>query len=365
MSADKIRAWAAFNMAGEYKQWEYEARPLGKKEVRIQIAGCGICGSDVHTARCGNDGHSDWGQTTYPVVVGHEIVGRVVAAGSEVTDLAVGDNVGVGAQVSSCQDCPKCEQDRDAYCPSRVFTYNAEYPANHESAGHMAYGGYADQVIVPAAYAFKIPEAIDPLEAAPLFCAGVTVASPLFHWKAGTERKRVGVVGIGGLGHLGLQFAKALECEVTAISRSEAKKELCLTQLGADHFVAMADEEQVQKATASLDLILVTANGDNMDYSPFMNMLDTDGVLVVLGIPDNVIVNAKPFQLIVERKSIAGSLIGGRADIQRMLQLAADKGVRPIIEKRPMSEVNAATERMHNGKARFRIVLENDFAAQN
>ncbi|MES1912035.1 MAG: hypothetical protein MHM6MM_004378 [Cercozoa sp. M6MM] len=178
MSSDKIRAWAAFDGSGEYKRWEYEARPLGKKEVRIQIVACAICGSDVHTARCGTDGHSDWGQTTVlyniMLVVGHEIVGHVKAVGEEVTQLAVGDRVGVGAQVSSCQDCAKCHEDRDAYCPSRVFTYNSEYPASHESAGHKTYGGYADQVIVPAAYTFKLPDAIDMLEAAPLFCAGVT-----------------------------------------------------------------------------------------------------------------------------------------------------------------------------------------------
>ncbi|GAB9477586.1 Mannitol dehydrogenase [Globisporangium polare] len=348
-----VHAYAAFSKGEAVKPWTYESRPLGADDVEIKISHCGICGSDIHTLDSG------WGATTYPCVVGHEIVGEVTLVGANVTELHVGDRVGVGAQVDAClnkdknaPECKQCAQGADAYCPHMVWTYNDRYKADNA----ISYGGYADYVRVPSPYAFKIPEEIPSDVAGPLMCAGVTVFTPFKELgvKAGD---RVGVIGIGGLGHLGLQFAKAMGATVVAFSRSQSKEDE-VRALGADEFVNYSDAAQAKKAAMSVDVLLLTADADNMPYSLFMSFLAVRGTCVMVGLPNDE-VKFKPFFLVGNGNKLMGSKIGSIQDIKDMLALAAAKNVRPIIQKLPMSQVNEGLQMVRDGSVRYRVVLEN------
>ncbi|DAZ94521.1 TPA: hypothetical protein N0F65_001537 [Lagenidium giganteum] len=346
-----IHAYAGFEQGGPVKPWTYEAHPLRAEDVEIKISHCGICGSDIHTLDSG------WGPTAYPCVVGHEIVGRVTQVGPSVQHLKVGDRVGVGAQVWACLNkdpehpCAECADKVDSYCSRIVYTYNAKY----EDGGN-AYGGYADYVRCSSNYAFQIPDVIPSDVAAPLLCAGVTVFSPLKHQnvKAGD---RVGVVGIGGLGHLAIQFIKALGAVPVAFSRS-ASKEAEVRALGAEDFVNTSDPEHLKKAQASVNFLLVTADATNMPYNTYLSVLKPRGTLVMLGLPNDEI-KFLPFYLIGSGMKIVGSKMGSIEDIQDMLALAAAKNVRPIIQKMPMAKVNEGIELVRQGKVRYRVVLEN------
>lgn len=349
-----INAYAVFEPKGEAKAWTYEAHPLAGDHVEIKISHCGICGSDLHTMDSG------WGPTVYPCVVGHEIIGHVTQIGAEVTHLAVGDRVGVGAQVSAClnkdssRPCTECAEGFDSYCSRIVYTYNSQY-----EDGHQAYGGYADYVRVNGHYAFKIPDAIPSDVAAPLLCAGATVFSPLKHQNV-KPGDRVGVVGIGGLGHLAIQFIKALGATPVAFSHSP-NKEAEVRALGAEDFVNLGDPEQVQKAQASVNVLLVTSDANGLPYNTFLSFVRPRGTYVALGIPnDEIKFNA--FYVVGPGVSFVGSKIGSIADIKEMLQVAADKNVRPIIQKLPMEKVNEGIAMVRQGKARYRVVLENSSA---
>ncbi|KAJ3359250.1 hypothetical protein GGF32_009543 [Allomyces javanicus] len=319
-----IKGYAAFAKDEELVPWEYEAAPLGSDDVEIEISHCGVCHSDVHTLDEG------WGPTKFPIIVGHEIVGRITAVGPHVKHLAIGDRVGVGAQCGACLHCKQCKTGHDNMCGSATFTYNSEHPE-----GHVAYGGYAEAVRVPAEYAFKLPDALPSDVAAPLLCAGATVFSPLKrHW---TPNARVGVVGIGGLGHLAIQFAH---------------------ELGASKFVTLKAPEDYAAHASSLDLIICTASSVLMNYDLYLSLLDVGGKFVVVGLPeDSVQINFA--SLILRQRSIVGSMIGARADIEEMLEFAAKKNVHPWIEKVPMAEVNTAIARLRKGDVSYRFVLEN------
>jgi D-arabinose 1-dehydrogenase-like Zn-dependent alcohol dehydrogenase len=342
-----VKAYGATKPGLVVEPIEYVSRPLGVEDVEIAISHCGICGSDLHTITGG------WGGADYPVVPGHEIIGQITAIGPDVKHLQVGDRVGVGAMVFACQQkdtCKECATDMDSHCSKMVFTYNAKY-----ADGEKAYGGYAEYVRVSGHYAFKIPEAIPSDAAAPLLCAGVTVYTPLQkHVKPGM---RVGVVGIGGLGHLGLQFAKALGGVPVAFSQSPSKEQAA-RELGAEDFVVCSNPEAVAKAKRSVDVLLVTADAENQPWDMYISFIAVGGTLVLVGAPDDNI-KFSPHSLIGGGVSFVGSLIGGIKDTVDMLKLAAEKGVRPVIQKLPMSKANEGIEMVDQGKVRYRVVLEN------
>ncbi|KAJ3359235.1 hypothetical protein GGF32_009528 [Allomyces javanicus] len=340
-----ITGYAAKSRSATLVPWTYDAAPLGSDDVEIEISHCGVCHSDLHTLDEG------WGPTTFPVIVGHEIVGRISAVGSHVKHLTVGDRVGVGAQCGACLHCQRCVRGRDNVCPKAIFTYNATHPE-----GHAAYGGYADAVRVPSAYAFKIPESLPSDAAAPLLCAGITVFAPLKkHW---IPNARVGVVGIGGLGHLAIQFARALGAtEVVALSTSDRKRKDA-TALGATQFVALKTADDFKAHADSLDLIVCTASSHEMDWDSYFELLDAGGKFIVVGIPEAPI-SLSLDKLIFAERSLVGSLIGARGNIVEMLEFAAKHNVRPWIEKMPMKDVNTAIARLRKGDVSYRFVLEN------
>ncbi len=342
-----IHGYAAMKPGLEVEPFEYKSRPLGAADVEIAISHCGICGSDLHTISGG------WGGANYPVIPGHEIIGKVTAVGSGVTDLSIGDRVGVGAMVFACQDkktCNECATDMDSYCSKSVFTYNGTY-----SDGEKSYGGYAEYVRVDSNYAFKIPESIPSDVAAPLLCAGVTVYTPLKkHVKAGD---RVGVVGIGGLGHIALQFIRALGATPVAFSQSPNKEQVA-RELGAEDFVTTSDADSCANARRSVNVLIVTADAPNQPYDTYLSFIRVGGTLIMVGAPDDNI-TFKPFSLIPGAISFVGSLIGGIKDTKDMLELAAKENVRPVIQKMPMKDANKGIKMVDEGKVRYRVVLEN------
>ncbi|KAL7683674.1 putative GroES-like superfamily, polyketide synthase, enoylreductase domain-containing protein [Plasmopara halstedii] len=342
-----VHTYASFGKGEEMKPWKYTSRPLGVEDVEIKISHCGICGSDLHTIDSG------WGPSTYPCVVGHEIVGEVTLAGSNVKTLKVGDRVGVGAQVWACLNkdpaapCKECASGDDAYCTHKVWTYNDTY----KNDGASSYGGYADYVRVAQEYAFQIPDNIPSDVAAPLLCAGVTVFTPLK--EANVEPgKRVGVVGIGGLGHLAIQFAKAMGAEVVAFSTS-ATKEAEVRALGATEFVVFTDNEQATAAAGSVDVLLICASADNMPYMLFLSFLKVRGTCIMVGLP-NTDVQFHAFGVVGKGAKFVGSNIGSIQNIKEMLQVAAEKNVRAVIQKLPMSKVNEGIKMVRDGTVRYR-----------
>ncbi|KAJ1812018.1 hypothetical protein LPJ56_004065 [Coemansia sp. RSA 2599] len=342
---NEIHGWAAKKRGLEVEPWSYKPRPLGEHDVEIKIEYSGICGSDLHTLK------EEWGPTYFPAIVGHEIVGKVITKGEKVTHLKEGDLVGVGAQVLAClkDSCHACSNDLDPHCDKSVFTYNAKY-----ADGAQAQGGYADAVRVDASYALKMPEKIDPVHAAPLMCAGVTVFAPMLR-KGVKKGDRVGVIGIGGLGHLAIQFAHGLGAEVTAYSHSPDKREQCL-KLGASHFVNTSDKKQVEENRHKLDYLFITSNSKSNQYNEFISWMDFEGQIVLLAIPEGHM-QFMPFEFIKSEVAITGSLIGGVNVLRKTLDFAAKHGIRPIIEKYPIDKVNEALQHMDAGKARYRIVL--------
>ncbi|KAI3657451.1 hypothetical protein MP638_002263 [Amoeboaphelidium occidentale] len=347
-NSKQFKAYACLKNGEPLQKWSYTPRPLGENDVEIKIEHCGICASDIHTLTSG------WGPTQYPVVVGHEITGKVVAAGPKVTRCKVGDRVGVGAMVFACREpsCSECSNGRDNLCPKKVFTYNAKY-----SDGCIAYGGYAEAVRVPADYAFVIPDKLSLEVAAPLLCAGITVFSPLDRYRVGPGMK-VGVVGIGGLGHLAIQFASKMGAHVVAVSHSASKKDEC-TKLGAKTFANISEKQNVQDLSGTLDLLLVTSNHKGQPWGNYLNFLKTEGTLVLLALPEEEL-KIMPSALIMKQVTMSGSLIGSQAGIEKMLAFAAEHDVKPWIEQCPMKEVNEAIDRVHHGKVRYRVVMKAD-----
>ncbi|KAK9702497.1 hypothetical protein K7432_011206 [Basidiobolus ranarum] len=347
MSSQQFHCYACYNQGENPKPWTYEPRPLGDDDVEIEISHCGICGTDIHNI------DNDWGMSKFPLVPGHEIIGKVTAKGSKVSELQIGDRVGVGYQASACfqPDCKACSSGIDSNCPRLIATSGGRY-----SDGAQSHGGWAKHVRVLSNYAFKIPDSLDSAEAAPLLCAGVTVFAPMRRHgvKAGD---RVGVIGIGGLGHLAIQFANALGAEVTAISTSMNKKEEA-HKLGAKHFINIKDENDLKKTQSSLDFILVTASVEDAPYDTYASMLDVLGKMILLGIPSDK-VKISPFALIAKNATLTGSAIGSIDDQKAMLDFCTKHNVRTMIEKFPMSKIDEAIQRVRDGKVRYRVVLEN------
>lgn len=329
-----FHAHAAHSKKSVLKPFVYEPAPLGPHDVEIRISHCGICHSDVHLV----DG--DWGMGSYPMVPGHEIVGTVVAAGPEVARLEAGQRVGVGWQRGACLACEACGNGDENLCPQNVAT----------CVGH--HGGFADRVRLDGRFAFPIPEGLASENAAPLLCGGATVYSPLRRWVKSSMR--VGVVGIGGLGHLALQFAAAMGCEVTAIS-STPDKEAEARSFGAHRFLATREPKALLSAASSLDFILSTVFV-TPDWDALIGALRPNGVLCLVGATSEPL-SVQAFTLLVGQKTVTGSAIGGRPAIREMLAFAARHGVAAKVQVRPLAEADAALGDVRKGRARYRVVL--------
>lgn len=322
-------------------------RETGPADVRIDIAYCGICHSDLHQVR------AEWAGTVFPCVPGHEIVGRVAEVGAEVTGFKPGDLVGVGCIVDSCRHCEECADGLENYCDGMVGTYNGRTP---DEPGHTL-GGYSQAIVVDQRYVLRIrhPEADLPA-VAPLLCAGITTWSPLRHWQVGPGKK-VGIVGIGGLGHMGIKLARALGAHVVAFTTSESKREEAL-KLGAHEVVVSRNDDEMAGQRKSLDFILNTVAAPH-DLDAFFPLLRRDGTMALLGAPATPHPSPQVFNLIMKRRSLAGSLIGGIPETQEMLDFCAEHGIVADVEMIRADQINEAYERMLKGDVRYRFVIDN------
>ena len=323
----------------------FDRREPGVGEVLIEIEYCGVCHSDLHQAR------GEWGNTLYPCVPGHEIIGTVTGCGEGVSKFKAGDKVGVGCMVDSCGQCTSCDDGLEQYCEGGMTgTYNGRLPD-----GSHTFGGYSQRMTVREDFVLRLPEGMDPAGAAPLLCAGITTYSPLSHWKVGPGQ-RVGVVGLGGLGHMGVKIAAAMGAEVVLFTTSPGKAGDA-RRLGASEVVISKDRDQMKAMRGQLDFILNTvAAAHNLD--PFLDCLKRDGTMVMVGVPEVAHPSPSVGRLIGRRRSIAGSLIGGIAETQDMLDFCAEHGLVSDIEIIPMDGINAAYERMLKGDVKYRFVVD-------
>jgi uncharacterized zinc-type alcohol dehydrogenase-like protein len=341
-----VKARAVFGPTEAFKPTTIDRRDVGPKDVLIEIKYAGICHSDIHTAR------QEWGEIEYPIVPGHEIAGIVAEVGSEVTKHAVGDRVGVGCMVDSCRTCDNCKKGLEQYCLNgSVGTYNG---VNKYGTGERTQGGYSSHIVVTEEFVLKIPEGIALENAAPLLCAGITTYSPLRHWGAGPGKK-VAIIGLGGLGHMGVKLAHAMGAEVTVLSRSLGKKEDGL-KLGADYYYATEDSATFEKLKGSFDLIINTVSA-KVDVDQFLSLLAVDGALVNVGAPPEAL-PVHAFSLIMGRKSFAGSVIGGIPETQEMLNFCAEHGIGAEIELITADEIDKAWERVLASDVRYRFVID-------
>jgi len=339
-----VNAYAAPAAGEPLAPTTVERRDVGPNDVLIRIEYAGICHSDIHTV------NGDWGQQPFPVVPGHEIVGTVAEVGSGVTKHRVGDRVGVGCMVNSCGECAHCRNGDEQYCrEGMVPTY-----AGTDRDGTTTQGGYSTHVVVDADYVLSVPGGLDPAAAAPLLCAGITTYAPLRHWGAGPGKK-VAVVGLGGLGHMAVKIGHALGAEITVLSRSLKKQEDGL-RLGADHYYATSDGGTFEQLTGRFDLIVNTVSAA-IDVDAFLGLLAVDGTLVNVGAPADPL-SLDVFSLIRARRSFAGSLIGGIALTQEMLDFCAEHDLGAEVEVIPVDQVNQAYERVLASDVRYRFVID-------
>lgn len=325
--------------------YSFERRPVENEDILIDIQYCGICHSDIHQVR------DEWGNSLFPMVPGHEIVGVVSEIGSEVSKFKIGDKVGVGCFVDSCRRCDNCQDNLEQYCTQGMTqTYNSR----EKNSNRLHQGGYSNKIVVDENYVLRLPDNL-PLDAmAPLLCAGITLYSPLKHWQAGPG-KQIAIVGMGGLGHVGVKIAHALGAEVTVLSHS-MKKEQDGKRLGADHFYATSDKTTFNKLANTFDLIICTVSA-GIDWNAYLKLLKRDGTMVVIGVPEeSVPMNA--FSLISGRKSLAGSLIGGIKETQEMLDFCGKHNITADIELIPIQQVNEAYERVLKSDVRYRFVID-------
>jgi uncharacterized zinc-type alcohol dehydrogenase-like protein len=338
------KAYAASAVKAPLKPFSIDRRQPGDRDVAIEIKFCGICHTDIHQTR------DDWGGGVFPMVPGHEIAGVVTAIGGKVTKFRVGDHVGVGCMVDSCRTCSECKKGLEQFCAVQtVFTYNSR-----EKDGKITYGGYSERIVVDENYVVRIPDNLPLDGAAPLLCAGITLYSPLRHWGAGPGKK-VGIIGLGGLGHMGVKLAHAMGADVTVLSQS-LKKQEDGKRLGADHFYATSDSETFTKLQGQFDLIVNTVPAAS-DWNQFIGLLGTDGSLVMVGVPDEPVCIAG-FPLIIKRRSVAGSMIGGIAETQEMLDFCGRHNIVSDVEVISMQQVNEAYERVVKGDVRYRFSID-------
>jgi uncharacterized zinc-type alcohol dehydrogenase-like protein len=337
--SNTVKAYSASGPGEKFELIEFEAGPLGAEQVEIKVESCGICHSDISMHK------NDWGMTEYPFVGGHEVVGTIVAAGSSVKAVKIGDRVGLGWNASTCGSCAQCIAVNQIDCPSLVGTIVGRH------------GGFADRVRCNWDWAIKLPEDLDPSKTGPLFCGGITVFNPFVQLNIKPTDK-VGVIGIGGLGHLAIQFADKWGCEVTAFT-SDLSKTDELREMGADYIVDSRSDEAITALAGKFDMILSTVNVD-LNWPLYINALAPKGRLHLVGATMNPI-PVVSFQVIMGQKGITGTATGSPSVVAKMLEFCDRHGIETITEKFPMSRVNDAIERLESGKARYRIVLENDF----
>jgi uncharacterized zinc-type alcohol dehydrogenase-like protein len=341
----RVRAYAAPSAAAPLAPFEIPRREPGPHDVEIAIEWCGVCHSDLHQAR------DEWGGGLFPMVPGHEIVGRVVRTGAAVTKLRAGDAAGVGCMVDSCRTCESCRRDLEQFCgKGAAFTYNS----TELDRRTPTYGGYSKSIVVDERFALRVAPGQDLSRVAPLLCAGITTWSPLRHWKVG-KGSRVAVVGLGGLGHMAVKLAAALGAEVTMLSTSAAK-EADSRRLGVHEFALTTADGTFRKLAGRFDLVLDTISAPH-DLNRYLGLLKVDGAMVLVGVPPEP-AKVAAFSLIGGRKSLAGSLIGGIAETQEMLDFCAAREIGADVEVIAMRDINAAYERMVKGDVRFRFVID-------
>ena len=340
-------AFAAFSPDTPLAPHTITRRTPGPTDVAIDIVYCGVCHSDLHFLK------GDWGPIPYPAIAGHEIVGHVTAVGSDVKGFKVGDTVGVGCMVDSCRSCSSCQEGLENYCTGSGFV--GTYMSVDKHTGGPTYGGYTTDITVDQAFVLRVPSNLDLAAAAPLLCAGITTYSPLRHWKVGTGSK-VGVVGLGGLGHMGVKLAAAMGADVTVFTTSPSKV-ADAKGLGAHHVIISTDADAMAAAAGQFDFILNTvAAPHNLD--PFIGALKRDGTMVLVGVPATPHDSPSVMGMIFGRRSIAGSLIGGIKETQEMLDFCGKHNITADIEKIPMQEINTAYERMLKSDVKYRFVIE-------
>lgn len=342
-----VKAYSAASADSPLASDTIERRDVTAKDVRIEILFCGICHSDLHYAR---DEWHDTLPTVYPCVPGHEIVGRVREVGAEVTKFKTGDLVGVGCLVDSDRTCPNCAEGLEQYCPNFTLTYGS--PDKH--TGGVTYGGYAESIVVDERFVLNVPENLDPAGVAPLLCAGITTYSPMRHWNIGPGKK-VGVVGLGGLGHMAVKFARAFGAETVVFTTSPEKKEDA-RRLGADDVVVSRNQDEMEKHAGSFDFILDAVSAEH-DINAYINLLKRDGNLTLVGAPEKPL-QVAAFPLLFGRRSLSGSAIGGLPETQEMLDFCGKHGITADVEVIPVQKINEAYERMLKGDVKYRFSID-------
>lgn len=342
----KILGYATHSATSKIEPFQFERRDLRPNDVEIDILYCGVCHSDIHQAR------NDWGNSLYPMVPGHEIVGNVLSVGPDVTQFKVGDTVGVGCMVDSCQTCPACEQGLEQYCENeQTPTYNGLDRLDHSPT----FGGYSQRIVVSDQFVLNIPESLDLKAVGPLLCAGITTWSPLRHWKVGKESK-VAVVGLGGLGHMALKLAKALGAHVTLFTRSPGKEDDA-RRLGAHDIVISTNESEMTAVKGKFDLIIDTVPIAH-DLNPYIPTLSLDGTIVLVGFLGELDPSMNTMPLIMGRKAVAGSMIGGIAETQEMLDFCGEHDITADVEMIKIQDINQAYERMIKSDVKYRFVID-------
>ena len=344
----KCKGYAALSAKAPLGPYSFDRREPREHDVVIDIKYCGICHSDIHQAR--NEWSDYQDECIFPMVPGHEIAGLVTAIGKGVTKYKVGNKVGVGCYVDSCRNCPECRQGMEQYCTvGTIWTYNGR-----DKEGAPTYGGYSERIVVDENYVLRMPDNL-PLEAcAPLLCAGITLYSPLKYWHAGPGKK-VAIVGMGGLGHMGVKLAHALGAEVTVLSQS-LSKQVDGRKFGASHYYATSDPETFTRLAGYFDLIINTVSA-KIDWNQYLDLLKVDGTMVIVGLPEKDTPVAA-FSLTGRRRSLAGSQIGGIGEIQEMLDFCGKQGVASNVEVVPIQKVNEAYERVLKSDVRYRFVID-------
>ena len=340
-----VKGYAALTAQSPLAPFTFSRREVGRQDVLIAIRYCGICHSDVHQAR------DEWGGSLFPMVPGHEIVGTVEKVGASVKQFRVGQMVGVGCFVDSCRTCPQCKKGLEQYCEGHLtFTYNSK----ERDGVTPTYGGYSTKVVVDQRYLVRIPKRLRPEEAAPLLCAGITTYSPLRYWKVG-EKHRLAVVGLGGLGHMAVKIGKALGAHVTVLSHSD-KKRLDAKRLGAKDFYKTSDPDTFTTLSKQFDFILDTVSAPH-DLNAHLELLKTDGTMILVGVPDKP-AQLGAFPLILKRRRLVGSLIGGIQETQDMLDFCAKHRIGADVEVVSIQQVNEAYDRLVRGDVRYRFVID-------
>ncbi len=340
----KTNAYAAQNATTPLAPFDLQRREIGQHDVAIEILYCGVCHSDLHTAR------GEWGGTTYPCVPGHEIIGRATSVGAQVQKFKVGDTVGVGCMVDSCRTCANCKEDLEQFCDNTVFTYNS--PDKHTNG--ITYGGYSERIVVDEAFVLKVPPNLDLAATAPLLCAGITTYSPM-HYHNVTTGQKVGVVGLGGLGHMGVKIAKALGAHVVVFTTSSNKVDDAI-RLGADEVVNSKNADEMQKQLKSFDFILDTVSA-NHDINAYLLLLKRDGNLTQVGVPAEPL-SLNVGSLVFGRRSLSGSLIGGIKETQEMLDFCGQHNITADIELIPIQKINEAYDRLVKSDVKYRFVID-------